>query len=294
MKKIDISDFRFDGVGDFSILKAKTKIKDLYEDKSEYEAILSEYHKNIDELQNVMYAHNRYGVLVIFQAMDAAGKDGTMKAVFQGVHPLGLNFISFKRPTETELEHDFMWRCYQHFPERGSITVFNRSYYEEVLVVKVHPEILTNNQRLPTELTDNLNSVWKKRYEDIANFETYLHNNGIKVIKFFLHVSKEEQAERLIERIEDPTKNWKFEEGDVKEREFWNDYQQAYQDMINATSSKKSPWYIIPADDKKNMRLLVAHTIQEELQTLRMSYPSTSPERQAELIQLIETIKSQS
>jgi polyphosphate kinase 2 (PPK2 family) len=186
-----------------------------------------------------------------------------------------------------------MWRCYQHLPERGSITVFNRSYYEEVLVVKVHPEILTNKQRLPSELTKDLNHLWKKRYEDIANFESYLNNNGIKVIKFFLHVSKEEQAERLIERIEDPTKNWKFEEGDVKEREFWNDYQLAYQDMINATSSKKSPWYIIPADDKKNMRLLVAHTISKELESLEMSYPPTDHKRQLELKGLIETIKSQ-
>lgn len=293
MKKIDITDFRFDGVGEFSIRNTKTKIKDLYEDKSEYETILSEYHKKIDELQNMMFAHNRYGVLVIFQAMDAAGKDGTMKAVFQGVHPLGLNFISFKRPTETELEHDFMWRCFQHLPERGCITVFNRSYYEEVLVVKVHPEILKNNQRLPTELTENLDDVWKKRYHDISSFETYLHNNGIKVIKFFLNVSKTEQAERLIERIEDPTKNWKFEEGDVNEREFWDDYQNAFEDLINATATKTTPWYVIPADDKKNMRLLVADIIDKELSSLNISYPVTDTKRQKELKGLIETIKSQ-
>jgi len=293
MKKIDVDDFVFDGSGKFSISGAKTKIKDFYEDKEDYEISLADLTKQMDELQSMMYAHNRYGLLVIFQAMDAAGKDGTLKAVFSGVNPQGLNVYSFKRPTELELEHDFLWRTVLQLPHRGNITVFNRSYYEEVLVVKVHPEIVTQSQRLPTELTDDFEKLWKNRYEDITNLETYLHRNGIRVVKFFLNVSKEEQAERLIERIQDPTKNWKFDEQDVKERGFWDDYQQAYEDLINETSTNKCPWHIIPADDKKNMRLIVAKTIVSELKKLNMSYPESDAERHKELKSLIRTIESQ-
>ena len=292
MKKIDVTDFLFDGKGTFSIKATKTKIKDLYEDKEEYNSALDEMNKQMDELQSMMYAHNRYGLLVIFQAMDAAGKDGTLKAVFSGVNPQGLRCYSFKRPTENEIEHDFLWRTNLQLPDRGSITVFNRSYYEEVLVVKVHPEIITTTQRLPKESTDDLDKLWKHRYEDISNMETYLHHNGIRVVKFFLNVSKEEQAERLIERIEDPTKNWKFDEQDVKERGFWDDYQQAYEDTINATSTTKTPWYIIPADDKKNMRLIVAKVIVEELKKLNMGYPESDEARQKELKKLIKIIQA--
>ena len=215
MKNFDIKDYKVNDKDSFKIKKYPTIIKDFYEDKTEYETLLSELQTEMDELQSMMYAHNRYGVLVIFQAMDAAGKDGTMKAVFQGVHPLGLSFYSFKRPSETELNHDFMWRCYKELPERGKVQVFNRSYYEEVLVVKVHPEILHNYQKMPNEIKSE-KDIWENRYQDIENFEDYLANNGIKVIKFFLNVSKEEQGNRLIERIEDITKNWKFEEGDIK------------------------------------------------------------------------------
>lgn len=292
MKKIEVNDFLFDGSGKFSISDAKTKIKDFYQDKEDYETSLADLNKQMDELQSMMYAHNRYGLLVIFQAMDAAGKDGTLKAVFSGVNPQGLNVHSFKRPNDTELEHDFLWRTTLQLPQRGSITVFNRSYYEEVLVVKVHPEIVTQNQKLPLELTDDMDKLWKNRYEDITNFETYLHRNGIRVVKFFLNVSKEEQAERLIERIQDPTKNWKFDEQDVKERGFWNDYQQAYEDLINATSTHKCPWYIIPADDKKNMRLIVAKVIVNELKRLDMSYPEATDERHEHLKKLINIIES--
>lgn len=293
MKKIDVDDFLFDGNGKFSIEDSKTKIKDFYDDKEEYETSLAEFNKQMDELQSMMYAHNRYGLLVIFQAMDAAGKDGTLKAVFAGVNPQGLNVYSFKRPTELELEHDFMWRTLVQLPHRGNITVFNRSYYEEVLVVKVHPEIITQNQRLPLELTDDMAKLWKNRYEDITNLETYLHRNGIRVVKFFLNVSKEEQAERLIERINDPTKNWKFDEQDVKERGFWNEYQQAYEDLINATSTTKCPWYIIPADDKKNMRLIVAKVIVNELKKLNMTYPESDEARHKALKNMISIIESQ-
>lgn len=291
MKKFNIKDYQITGSESFNPRNHPTKIKDFYEDKVDYEAILKSLQTEMDELQNIMYAHSKYGVLTVFQAMDAAGKDGTMKAVFQGVHPLGMSFYSFKRPSETELNHDYMWRCYKELPERGKMQIFNRSYYEEVLVVKVHPEILENYQKIPDELKGK--DVWKKRYQDIKHFEDYLANNGIVVIKFFLNVSKEEQGNRLIERIEDITKNWKFEEGDIKERGFWNEYQKAYEEMINETSTEKNPWYVVPADDKKNMRLIVAKIIVEKLKELRMSYPEPDEVRKQTLLGLIDTIKQQ-
>ena len=291
MKKFNIKDYQITGSESFNTRNHPTKIKDFYEDKVDYEAILKSLQTVMDELQNIMYAHSKYGVLTVFQAMDAAGKDGTMKAVFQGVHPLGMSFYSFKRPSETELNHDYMWRCYKELPERGKMQIFNRSYYEEVLVVKVHPEILENYQKIPDELKGK--DVWKKRYQDIKHFEDYLANNGIVVIKFFLNVSKEEQGNRLIERIEDITKNWKFEEGDIKERGFWNEYQKAYEEMINETSTEKNPWYVVPADDKKNMRLIVAKIIVEKLKELRMSYPEPDESRKQTLLGLIDTIKQQ-
>jgi PPK2 family polyphosphate:nucleotide phosphotransferase len=291
MKKFNIKDYQITGSENFNPRNHPTKIKDFYEDKVDYEAILKSLQTEMDELQSIMYAHSKYGVLAVFQAMDAAGKDGTMKAVFQGVHPLGMSFYSFKRPSETELNHDYMWRCYKELPERGKMQIFNRSYYEEVLVVKVHPEILENYQKIPDELKGK--DVWKKRYQDIKHFEDYLANNGIVVIKFFLNVSKEEQGNRLIERIEDITKNWKFEEGDIKERGFWNEYQKAYEEMINETSTEKNPWYVVPADDKKNMRLIVAKIIVEKLKELRMSYPEPDESRKQTLLGLIDTIKQQ-
>jgi PPK2 family polyphosphate:nucleotide phosphotransferase len=291
MKKFNIKDYQITGSEKFNAKDHSTKINDFYKDKADYEAILKSLQTEMDELQSIMYAHSKYGVLAVFQAMDAAGKDGTMKAVFQGVHPLGLSFYSFKRPSETELNHDYMWRCYKELPERGKMQVFNRSYYEEVLVVKVHPEILENYQKIPDELKGK--EVWKKRYQDIKNFEDYLANNGILVLKFFLNVSKEEQGNRLIERIEDITKNWKFEEGDIKERSFWNNYQEAYAEMINETSTVKNPWYVVPADDKKNMRLIVAKIIVEKLKELKMSYPEPDEARKQTLLGLIDTIKQQ-
>jgi PPK2 family polyphosphate:nucleotide phosphotransferase len=291
MKNFDIKNFQISGSDKYKPTSHPTKIKDFYEDKADYEEILKKLQTEMDELQSIMYAHSKYGVLAVFQAMDAAGKDGTMKAVFQGVHPLGLSFYSFKRPSETELNHDYMWRCFKELPERGKMQVFNRSYYEEVLVVKVHPEILENYQKIPDELKGK--GVWEKRYQDIKNFEDYLANNGIVVLKFFLNVSKEEQRNRLIERIEDITKNWKFEEGDIKERGFWDDYQKAYEEMINTTATKQNPWYVIPADDKKNMRLIVAKIIVERLKELKMSYPEPDEARKQTLLGLIDTIKQQ-
>ena len=293
MSDFNSDDYRYDGSKKFDISKAKTRFKDIYADKAEYEAMQEESAKELDELQSMMYAHNRYGLLVVFQAMDAAGKDGTIKHVLSGVNPVGVKIHSFKRPTETELGHDFLWRTNLVLPQRGTITIFNRSYYEEVLVVKVQPEILTQSQRLPMELTEDLEKVWKHRYSDIRNLEKYLYRNGIRVIKFFLNVSKEEQAERLIERIEDPSKNWKFEEQDVKVRDKWAEYMQAYEDCINETASKKAPWYVVPADDKKNLRLTVAKIVAEELKNMKMTYPESGPRRTEELRHFIDIINEQ-
>jgi PPK2 family polyphosphate:nucleotide phosphotransferase len=291
--KIEIDSFEWTGEKKFSVKNAPTKVKDLYESKEEYEELIGEFQTEMDELQSLMYAHNRYGLLIIFQAMDAAGKDSTIKHVLSGVNPLGVTIHSFKRPTETELEHDFLWRSQLVMPSRGSMTIFNRSYYEEVLVVKVHPEILTKSQRLPSELTEKPEKVFENRYEDIVNMEKYYHRNGIRILKFFLNVSKKEQGARLIERIEDPSKNWKFEEQDVKERELFNDYMKAYEECINATASKVAPWYVIPADDKKNMRLIISQIIIDNLKKLDMSYPEADEARHAELQKLITIIKKQ-
>ena len=293
MKKIDIDDFKIAKEGDFKSKKAKTKVKEFYESDEEYKALLAEYHQDLDELQSVMYAHNRYGLLLIYQAMDAAGKDGTIKHVFAGVNPFGIKIYNFKRPSETELDHDFLWRTQLAMPDRGTIGIFNRSYYEEVLVVRVHPEILTKGQHIPAEFIEKPEKVWKQRYEDMANYEKYIHRNGFKVVKFFLHVSKEEQGQRLIERIEDPTKNWKFEEADVQERALWDDYQTAFEDAINATATENAPWYIIPADDKKNMRLIVAEVVKQTLKSFQMDYPPADATRKVALEKLIEVIKNQ-
>ncbi|MCE7061773.1 polyphosphate kinase 2 family protein [Dyadobacter sp. CY343] len=291
MQEFNPADYRVDGSKKFDIKKAKTRFKDIYDSKEDYELMQQEQAKELDELQSMMYAHNRYGLLVIFQAMDAAGKDGTIKHVLSGVNPVGIKIHSFKRPTETELSHDFLWRTNQVLPQRGTITIFNRSYYEEVLIVKVEPDILTKSQRLPLELTEDLDKVWKHRYSDIRHLEKYLYRNGIRVIKFFLNVSKEEQAERLIERIEDPSKNWKFDEQDVEVRAKWDEYMDAYNDCINETASEKAPWYVVPADDKKNMRLCVSKIIAAELKDMKMAYPS--PENGQVLDHFIDVIKKQ-
>jgi PPK2 family polyphosphate:nucleotide phosphotransferase len=290
---IDLADFRQDGKKTFRIEDAATQIKDLYADKADYQERLAEYREEIDELQSLMYAHNRYGLLLVFQALDAAGKDGTIKHVMSGVNPFGVRIHNFKRPTPLELEHDFLWRTNLVLPERGTIGLFNRSYYEEVLVVKVHPDILTETQRLPHEFTQDLDQVWQHRYEAITDFERYLHRNGIRVVKFFLNVSKKEQAKRLIDRIEDPSKNWKFESGDVRERDYWDQYQQAYEEAINATATPHAPWYVIPADDKRTMRLIVSQVVLKTLEDLDMEYPPSDAARQQELSQYIDIIKKQ-
>ena len=293
MKDFDTDRFRYDGDKEFKIKKAPTDVDKLYEDKDHYEALLRQQAADIDKWQERMYAYNRYGVVVVFQALDAAGKDGTIQHVFTGTNPAGVRVYSFKRPTDQELDHDFLWRSWRELPERGTIGIFNRSYYEEVLVTKVHPEILTQSQRLPEKVTSDLDKLFKQRYESIRDMEKFLYRNGFITIKFYLHVSKKEQADRLIARIKDPEKNWKFEEGDVKEREFWDDYQDAYQEAINETATSNAPWYVIPADDKENMRLLVGQVIIEELKKLPIAKPDPDEKRFKELQKLISVIEGQ-
>jgi PPK2 family polyphosphate:nucleotide phosphotransferase len=234
----------------------------------------------LSALQDILYAQDKYSLLIIFQAMDAAGKDGAIKHVMSGVNPQGCQVSSFKAPSSEELDHDFLWRCQKHLPERGRIGIFNRSYYEEVLVVRVHEQILMN-QKLPDELITK--DIWKERFEDIRNFEKYLNRNGTVVIKFFLNVSKEEQKERFIERVDDPNKNWKFSAADAKERGYWNDYMHAYEELIQNTSTEKSPWYVIPADNKSYARIAIASAIISALDEMDLAYPTVSPEKLEEL-----------
>ena len=232
------------------------------------------------DMQEILYAQDKWSLLLIFQAMDAAGKDGAIKHVLSGVNPQGCQVSSFKAPSSEELDHDFLWRCQKHLPERGRIGIFNRSYYEEVLVVRVHEQIL-KAQKLPQELVTE--SIWEERFEDIRNFEKYLNRNGTMVIKFFLNVSKDEQKKRFIERIDDQDKNWKFSTSDVKERAFWNDYMFAYQDLIQQTTTPHSPWYVVPADNKSYARIVIASAIINALDEMGLDYPKVSQEKTAEL-----------
>jgi PPK2 family polyphosphate:nucleotide phosphotransferase len=232
------------------------------------------------ELQDRLYAANQWGLLLIFQAMDAAGKDGIVKHVMSGVNPAGCQVYSFKAPSDEELDHDFMWRASQRVPERGRIGIFNRSYYEETLIVRIHPEILKNEKLPPSLVTPD---IWKQRFEDINGFEQYPSRNGILVRKFFLNLSKAEQKRRFLARLEHPEKNWKFSSADVHEREYWDDYMKAYEDMITQTATGHAPWYVVPADNKWFTRLVVAAAIVETLEDLKLSYPEVDPSRRKQL-----------
>ncbi len=232
--------------------------------------------KNLDELQRRLYAHDKYSLLLIFQAMDAAGKDGTIRAVMQGINPAGCQVFSFKQPSHHELDHDFLWRTTCRLPERGRIGIFNRSYYEEVLVVQVHPEYL-NTQKLPLPISPH---IWEERYESIRHHERHLANNGTIILKFWLHVSKEEQGRRLLSRLKEPEKHWKFSQQDLEERKLWKRYMQAYEDAINETSRPWAPWYAIPADNKPFMRMCVADIITKTLRKLDLHYPTVSKTQQ--------------
>ena len=249
-----------------------TAVAPLYTDKADYEAQLAGHVGRLSELQNLLYAHNRYALLLIFQAMDAAGKDGVIKHVMSGVNPQGCQVFSFKHPSAQELDHDFLWRTTQCLPERGRIGIFNRSYYEEVLIVRVHPEIL-KAQSLPREAA-RTPALWPQRFASINGLEQHLHRNGTRVIKFFLHMSRDEQRRRLLARLDDPSKNWKFSPDDIAERELWPQYMRAYGEALGATSSEHAPWYVVPADDKRNARLIVSQVVADTLAALKMSYPA--------------------
>jgi len=244
----------------------------------------------LSAMQDILYAQDRWSLLVIFQAMDAAGKDGAIKHVMSGINPQGCQVSSFKAPSAEDLDHDFLWRCQKHLPERGRIGIFNRSYYEEVLVVRVHEKIL-QAQKLPEKLVTK--KIWEDRFKDIRNFEKYLNRNGTVVIKIFLNVSKEEQKKRFIERVDDPDKNWKFSAADARERNYWDNYMEAYDEMIRNTSTKDSPWYVIPADNKSYARIAVASAIIHALDNMDLKYPKVSDEKRAELQEIKKTLMAE-
>ena len=276
--KINSKDFVVQSGDKVKLDKWPTGIKPLYKSKDEYKQMLSENVEELSSLQNLLYASNKYSVLLIFQSMDAAGKDSTIKHVMSGINPQGCQVSSFKHPSEGELEHDFLWREVDNLPERGKIGIFNRSHYEEVLIVRVHPEILESEG-----LEFNSKTIWKERYDSIIGMENHLHRNGTIILKFFLHISKEEQRKRFLKRIDDPKKNWKFSTADIEERKFWKQYMEAYEDCLTATSTKDAPWYVIPADDKENTHLIVSKIILDTLRELKMSYPKLDEKRKQEL-----------
>ena len=257
--------------GKFHLSECRPDAHESFKDKDEAAEKLAEDIESMRKLQDVFYAADTYSLLIIFQAMDAAGKDGAIKHVMSGLNPQGCQVASFKAPTSTELDHDYLWRSSMALPERGRIGIFNRSYYEEVLVVRVHPAIL-DAQKLPDKLKGD--AIWKRRYEEINNYERYLTNNGTRIVKFFLNVSKEEQKRRFFARIDDPAKNWKLSPADVKERGYWDDYQHAYEEMLRATSTAEAPWYVVPADRKWYSRAVIADVIVKTLESLHLAYPT--------------------
>lgn len=284
--KLNSSKFRFPPGRKLHLSHLPTGVKPFYHSKSDYRKQLAARTEEMSALQKMLYAHNRYALLVILQAIDAAGKDSTISHVMSGVNPQGCDVHSFKKPSADELEHDFLWRTSCSLPMRGHIGVFNRSYYEEVLVVRVHPEIL-QLANLPAELLEE-RSLWEGRFRSINDLESHLHRNGTRVLKFFLHISREEQRERFLARIDDPDKNWKFETGDLAERSFWDEYMTAYEECLRATSTKDSPWYVVPADDKKNARLIVSQAIVDTLESLKISYPQPAEAHRQELASIAQ------
>jgi PPK2 family polyphosphate:nucleotide phosphotransferase len=279
--KINSKDFRVRPGGKVKLGEWPTTVGPICKSKKGYHKLLKEHVEELSALQQLHYASNHYALLLIFQGMDAAGKDGAIRHVMSGVNPQGCEVFSFKQPTADELEHDFLWRTSRHLPERGRIGIFNRSYYEEVLIARVHPEIL-RSQGLPNELLDE-KTIWKERYRSIVDSEEHLHRNGTRIVKFFLHLSKAEQRKRFLERIDEPEKNWKFSLADIHERKYWPHYMKAYEACLNATSTHHIPWYVVPADDKENARLIVSQIILDALNKLKMAYPRTTKKREREL-----------
>jgi PPK2 family polyphosphate:nucleotide phosphotransferase len=279
--KIDSKDFRVREGDEVSLRKWPTNIAPVYKSKEQYKELLEEHVAKLSALQELLYASNKHAVLLVFQAMDAAGKDGAIRHVMSGVNPQGCQVFSYKHPSPTESQHDFLWRTTRDLPERGKIGIFNRSYYEEVLIVRVHPEIL-RGEGLP-DPPHREKAIWRDRYRSIVDLERHLSGNGTRVVKFYLHLSKKEQKKRFLERIDQPEKNWKFSVADIEERKFWKDYMTAYEECISATSTKEAPWYVVPADDKQNARLIVSQIVLDTLEGLKMTYPKTSDERRQEL-----------
>jgi PPK2 family polyphosphate:nucleotide phosphotransferase len=268
-KKVDLSE-------------CPTTVAPYCKSNKQYKELLSQHLEKLSALQQLHYASNQYALLLIFQGMDGAGKDGAIRHVMSGVNPEGCEVFSFKQPTTEELEHDFLWRTTCRLPERGRIGIFNRSYYEEVLIVRVHPEIL-RSQGLPKELRDEKN-IWEQRYGSIRDLEKHLHRNGTRIVKIFLHLSHDEQRKRFLERINEPDKNWKFSTSDIHERKYWKQYMKAYEDCFRATSTRHAPWYVVPADDKENARLIVSQIVLDVLWDLKMEYPKTTEKHRLELL----------
>ena len=279
--KIHSKDFRVHPGKTVKLADWPTAVKPVYESKEQYRELLEKHTEELSSLQQLHYASNRYALLLIFQGMDSAGKDGVIRHVMSGVNPQGCEVFSFKQPSADELEHDFLWRTNLHLPERGRIGIFNRSYYEEVLVVRVHPEIL-GSQGLPEELR-NKKTLWEDRYRSIVDLETHLHRNATRAVKIFLHLSRDEQRKRFLARIDEPEKNWKFSLADIHERKYWKQYMAAYEACLHATSTHHAPWYVVPADDKQNARLIVSRILLDALEDLKLAYPKTTAKRRAEL-----------
>lgn len=285
--KIDSKDFRLRPEKKVKLKEWPTMVKPFCKSKKRYQKLLGEHVEQLYTMQHLHYASHRYALLLIFQGMDAGGKDGAIRHVMSGVNPQGCQVFSFKQPSAEELEHDFLWRTTCRLPERGRIGIFNRSYYEEVLVVRVHPEIL-RSQGLAEELRDE-KTIWEERYRSIVDLEEHLHRNGTRIIKVFLHLSKDEQRKRFLERIDEPDKNWKFSLADIHERKYWKDYMNAYEACLSATSTHHAPWYVVPADDKENARLIVSQIVIDAFHGLKMAYPKTTAKRRREL----ESIRKQ-
>jgi PPK2 family polyphosphate:nucleotide phosphotransferase len=280
--KIHTKDFRVHEGDEVNLTKWPTKVDPVYKSKDQYKRLLDDHVEQLSSQQQLLYATNRHAILLIFQAMDAAGKDGAIRHVMSGVNPQGCQVFSFKHPSATELKHDFLWRTTRDLPERGRIGIFNRSYYEEVLIARVHPAIL-RSEDIPNPPHHD-KKLWDGRYRSIADLEKHLHVNGTRIIKFFLHLSKEEQRKRFLARIDEPDKNWKFSTADIEERKYWRHYMKAYEECLGATSTSDSPWYVVPANDKENARLIVSKIVLDTFEGLKMAYPKVGAKRRKELL----------
>lgn len=289
--KLDINsgNFRVDAGKPVNLSDWATEVEPFYTSKEHYLALLAESRLEIGALQEILYAHDRYAVLLVFQGMDSAGKGGAIKHVMSGINPQGCQVFSFQQPSSEDMGHDFMWRTNKRLPERGRIGIFDRSHYEEVVVVRVQPGLLAK-QRIPEEFVDP-GRIWQERFSDIVNLENYLHRNGTRIIKFFLHLSKEEQRKRFLARINDSEKNWKIGCADIEARKHWNDYQTAYAECIAATSTQQAPWYILPADDKRNTRLIVSWILLETMKSLKMDYPVATDAHRENLARIMALLK---